>query len=465
MRAAGSLCNEEFGSVLGSGANQQERLLFPGPISRWTTTRKFGSVPNMSVDPPQPLPRINSIDAARGLVMFTMIFVNDIAGVSHQIVPDWMRHFHGRSGMTFVDLVFPAFLFMVGMSIPSALGGRLLAGEPVWKILLHVVARTFCLLLVGVLMVNDESPGPDMSGLSPDCWAVLMYLSAILAFCSISPAGRSETSPEMKWRWQSISRLARAIGFAGLLVLAFLFRGDKGQRIISLSPFVIHTSWFGILGLIAWAYLAGSIVFLAFRCNSLARLGCMALLLALYPADKTGVFDNFWLNRYVGIGGTLGAQPSITVAGSLLASILPPWRKLTLTATLRFTAWFILGCAAAALLLEGLYGINKNEATPSWCLWACAVTALVWLVFHLLSDLGSIHPAVRVFALAGRNVLLAYLFSEMLPSAASLSHLDDFLGKIGEMGFFAAVLRSAGLAAAILAVTIGLNRIGFRLKI
>ena len=77
--------------------------------------------------------RIVSIDALRGLVMFSMIFVNDIAGVSNTIVPPWMKHFHGKSGMTFVDLVFPAFLFIVGMSIPFALGSRLDRGEPLWK--------------------------------------------------------------------------------------------------------------------------------------------------------------------------------------------------------------------------------------------------------------------------------------------------------------------------------------------
>src|SRR5690242_17820252 len=60
-------------------------------------------------------PRITSIDALRGFVMFMMIFVNDLAGAG-KIVPDWMVHFSDRhrrgSGMTFVDLVFPAFLFM-----------------------------------------------------------------------------------------------------------------------------------------------------------------------------------------------------------------------------------------------------------------------------------------------------------------------------------------------------------------
>jgi heparan-alpha-glucosaminide N-acetyltransferase len=395
--------------------------------------------------------RVISIDAARGLVMFTMIFVNDIAGVSHKIVPDWMRHFKGRSGMTFVDLVFPAFLFIMGMSIPSALGGRLRAGGPVWKTLLHVVLRTLALLVIGVLMVNDENPGNDMCGLSPDLWAVLMFLSAIFAFCSVPS------------RW--ISRGLRGAGLAGLIVLAFMFRGDKGQRIISLSPFVINTSWYGILGLIGWAYLVGSMVYLVFRTNAVALLGCMVLLLALYPADRMGAFDDFWLNRFLGIGEMLGAHPSITVGGLLLASILPPLEKTGLTARLRFTASFVLGCAAAALLLEGLYGINKNEATPSWCLWACAVTALIWLVFHILSDLGSVHPAAKICAVAGRNVLLAYLLSEMLPSLMSLVRVDEWYDKLGDVNLAAAIARSAALGVVLLAATAGLNRIGFRLRI
>jgi heparan-alpha-glucosaminide N-acetyltransferase len=419
----------------------------------------------MSMDADQRPARVTSIDAARGLVMFTMIFVNDIAGVSHKVVPDWMRHFKGRSGMTFVDLVFPAFLFIVGMSIPSALGGRLRAGEPVWKTLLHIVARTCSLLVIGILMVNDENPGAEMAGLSPDLWAVLMYLSAILAFCSISPPARTEPSPETKRRWQWYSRVIRLAGLAGLLALAFMFRGDQGQRIISLSPFAIHTSWYGILGLIGWAYLVGSVVYLTFRANSVALLGCMVLLLAFYPADKTGAFDNFWLSRYVGLGETLGSQAAITVAGLLLASILPPAGTLGLTGRLRFTAWFILGCAAAALLLGGLYGINKNEATPSWCLWACVFTALVWVVFHLLSDIGSIHPIAKLFAVAGRNVLLAYLFSEMLPSAFALLRVDAWYDKVGEIGLAAAIARSAGMSVALLAATVGLNRLGFRLRI
>src|SRR3979409_1269679 len=99
----------------------------------------------MEPTPGTPAARITSLDELPGLVMFMMIFVNDLAGAG-RIVPDWMVHFsdrhHGGSGMTFVDLVFPAFLFIVGMSVPFALGSRIAKGEPLLKTLGHVALRT-----------------------------------------------------------------------------------------------------------------------------------------------------------------------------------------------------------------------------------------------------------------------------------------------------------------------------------
>jgi len=153
------------------------------------------------------------------------------------------------------------------------------------------------------------------------------------------------------------------------------------------------------------------------------------------------------------------------VAGVLLASVLIPAGRVALAGRVRFALLFMAGCAAAALLLNGLYGINKNQATPSWCLWACAITAALWLIFHLLADLGPVHPLARVLAVAGQNVLLAYLLSEMLPSAVSLFGLDDWYSSLGAVNLAGAVARSAGCAALILAVTAGLNRVGFRLKL
>ena len=407
--------------------------------------------------------RITSIDALRGLVMFTMIYVNDIAGAG-KIVPDWMVHFSDRhgtaSGMTFVDLVFPAFLFIVGMSIPFALGSRVQKGEPVWKTLLHILVRTGSLLFVGVLMVNG-SPSSEKMGWSSALWSTLLYLSAIFAFCEILPPGKSESSA--RWRIGSLS--LRAFGFASLVFLAFAFVGKDGHRIVTVSPFSLHTEWWGILGLIGWAYLIGAVVFLLFGNHRTALLGCLALLFCLFPADRTGAFNGIWLANHVSFGVTLGSQAAITVAGVLLASILMATEAATVGARVRFTLLFIAGTTAAALLLHGLYGINKNSATPSWCLWACAITAALWLLFFLVADVGPTGWITRPLAVAGQNVLLAYLLSDLLPSALGLFHLGDWYWRLSQPDLAHAVARSAGCGVLILAATAGLNRLGFRLKL
>jgi len=290
-----------------------------------------------------------------------------------------------------------------------------------------------------------------------------MYLSAIFAFLSLSSQPTLHPAPERPNRTASL--VIRFIGFVSLVILAMVFQGKDNQRIITLAPFSIHTSWFGILGLIGWAYLVSATVFLIFSTHRTALLGCMVLLMCLYPAAKTGIFDHFWLNHYVSIGGTLGSQAAITVAGLLLGSILVSPTAVSVPARTLFAFLFIAGCAAGALLLHGLYGINKNSATPSWCLWACAITALLWLIFYLLCDVAHLDILAKPFALAGANVLLAYLISEMLPSALNLLQLDEWYRGLAEPNLAQAISRSASCALLILSLTTGLNYLGVRLKL
>jgi predicted acyltransferase len=395
--------------------------------------------------------------------MFTMICVNDLAGAG-KIVPDWMVHFsdrHKGSGMTFVDLVFPAFLFIVGMSIPFAFNSRLQKGEPVGKLLLHILARTFSLLIIGVLMVN-EAPSSEKMGWSAALWQTLMFASAILAFCAIAPRGKTQANAKP---WRIISFCIRVLGVAGLAWLAFAWCGDQGERIITLSPFSLRTEWWGILGLIGWAYLVAAVVYLIFRGQRTALLGCMVLLFCLFAADRKNVFDNFWLANVVSIGETLGSQAAITVAGLLLASILTAPDLGKLRARIQSTLLFIAAMAIGALLLQKLYGISKNNATPPWCLWSCAITAALWLIFHFVCDVRRIGAITTPLTIAGQNVLLAYLLSEMMPSLLDNCNLGDWYWRLSQPNLACAVGRSVACGILVLALTAGLNRLGFRLKL
>lgn len=65
---------------------------------------------------PQPKQRLNSLDILRGLTMIGMILV-DNAGPH----PPWFIDHAAWDGLTPADLIFPSFLFIMGMAVPLAM--------------------------------------------------------------------------------------------------------------------------------------------------------------------------------------------------------------------------------------------------------------------------------------------------------------------------------------------------------
>ena len=96
-----------------------------------------------------------AIDMLRALTMFTMIFVNDFWKVHD--VPHWLEHaVYGEDFMGLADIVFPCFLFAVGMSIPYAIERRYAKGFSAESTLGHILSRTFALLVMGAFITNSE---------------------------------------------------------------------------------------------------------------------------------------------------------------------------------------------------------------------------------------------------------------------------------------------------------------------
>jgi heparan-alpha-glucosaminide N-acetyltransferase len=448
--------------------------------------------------------RITSIDAARGFVMLTMIYVNDLAGAAPGIVPWWMNHYDEmrprppvEDGMTFVDMVFPGFLFLVGMSIPFALGNRLKKGEPWWSVLGHVVVRTLSLLTLGILMVNAENGPNHAAGLSRDGWTALMFTCGILAFVDLSPFWLGKDDLRSKKLWRGISGVIRVLGMAGLIVLAFAYQNVSKKtghvtHLITLWPFSIRTEWFGILGMIGWSYFMAAVVYLFFRNRRLPLAVATALLLGFWVANQNGSFDHFYLpgflapigdaiaavvggiNRHVDWG--IGSSAAITTAGILLATILVTPDTAATWARIKFTLLFVGSTALGAMLFYKPFLVWKDSATPPWCLWAMAITGAVWLVFYAVGDVLKWTWVTKPFAIAGQNVLLAYLFSEMMESVLNLMsqftqsmfHLAGpakWYDTLGGPTLGHAMARALGIGIVLLALTAGLNRGGLRLKL
>ena len=121
--------------------------------------------------------RILSVDALRGLTMMMMLFVNDIPSLRD--IPQWLLHAATQEDrMGFSDLVFPCFLFCVGMSVPlSVEQRRQVRGESDWQIAGHVLKRTLVLLALGLLTLNN---GGVEEGLSYAQFNLLMVVGVVL---------------------------------------------------------------------------------------------------------------------------------------------------------------------------------------------------------------------------------------------------------------------------------------------
>lgn len=402
-------------------------MLLRVPAPRRTVPPAMATSPTA---PHAPLPRVLSVDALRGLTILVMIFVNDVAGVAN--TPGWMEHFHVvrpdgsldwyANGMTFVDVVFPAFLFIVGVSIPFAIGRRLDRGEPARRVGMHVLTRTLGLLIAGVFMVND-APDWQAMGWPQHLWKTLMYTGIILTW--VDP-------PRERGPGRMIAILTRLIGAGLLAFLALSYRDRAGVAADAgwwRQHVQMHTSWWGILGLIGWAYLVACAAYTALRRNMAGMVGVVALLHCLCFADRAGVFASggllAWLgglDQWLDIGSVLGSHGGITCAGVVLGMMLMPGSPVqTHTARVRWGLLFGLGLFTAGVLLYQLHGlhtmftINKNAATPPWCLICSALTVWGWVVLYWLMDVrrqawighGLLTPS-------GQAPLMAYVLHPLL---------------------------------------------------
>src|SRR6478736_3409892 len=108
--------------------------------------------------------RLSTIDILRAVTMVLMIFVNDLWSLTG--IPLWLEHVErGVDGIGLADVVFPAFLFIVGLSIPYAMENRRRKGDSSSQLFQHVLVRGFALLLMGVFLVNGESINESATGM------------------------------------------------------------------------------------------------------------------------------------------------------------------------------------------------------------------------------------------------------------------------------------------------------------
>src|SRR4029450_5371617 len=114
-----------------------------------------GSGPVTGSRPPSSQPRLVSLDVLRGLTVAGMVLVNNPGTWSAIYAP--LRH-AAWHGWTPTDMVFPFFVFIVGVAIPIALGPRL-EGSGQAGALGRVVRRSAIIFGVGLFLKNPPAVG------------------------------------------------------------------------------------------------------------------------------------------------------------------------------------------------------------------------------------------------------------------------------------------------------------------
>ncbi len=95
--------------------------------------------------------RLTSLDAFRGFAIAGMLFVNNPGTWDETIVPHQLLHSEWF-GCTFADLIFPFFLFIVGVAMPFSDAKKREAAVPYWKEILVAARRALLLYFFGAFL-------------------------------------------------------------------------------------------------------------------------------------------------------------------------------------------------------------------------------------------------------------------------------------------------------------------------
>jgi len=337
--------------------------------------------------------RVASIDIFRGLTMVVMVFVNQLGEMKG--MPWWTVHMPANiNAMTYVDMVFPFFLFIVGMSLPLAIQHRLSKGDSELGLWAHVAIRSVGLMVLGLILANREKVDAQLTHMAQNIWTLLALLGAILFWISYPDS----------LRYKNLFRAVKISGLVLLVAMLAIFRRLTAEGHVAW----IDTSYWEILGIIGWTYLSVCILYIPTRrwkwmqVTWFIALSVMNIFSAAHWITFTKLPNYIWPFKS-------GAGQSIVMSG-LLTSLL--FLTDTFTASRRLKTIWALGFAAALFVAGWLvtpFGISKVRATPTWCMVCSAAAICTFLVLYWVCD---VQKRVR-WALpakpAGSNTLLTYL--------------------------------------------------------
>jgi predicted acyltransferase len=363
----------------------------------------MGGLEGPPISPAAPAtPRLISLDAFRGITVAAMVLVNN-PGTWRAVYPP-LRHAEWH-GWTPTDLIFPFFLFIVGVAIPLALGRRVGGGEARSAVVAKILRRSVIIFGLGLLL--HAVPDFDLANIRiPGVLQriAVCYLVAALLFLWTG------------WRGQA--------GLVGALLLGY-------WAALTLVP----VPGFGTGNLEPEANLAAYIdrAVLGRHIWRAARVYDPEGLLSTAPAIATtllGVLAGHWLRagrtREATVRGLLVAGAAGVGLGGLWGLWFP------INKSLWTSSYATLTAGAALIGLAACYWLVEVRGRRGWAR-PFVVLGVNALALFFLSSLGArLLIVVKVERASGRGSLHALLFDHLFapwasPINASLAYALTYL--------------------------------------
>ncbi|QSX73473.1 DUF1624 domain-containing protein [Lysobacter arenosi] len=302
----------------------------------------------MSASPAATPARFASVDALRGITVAAMLLVNNPGDWGHVYAPLLHAHWHG---CTPTDLIFPMFLFIVGVSITLALVPRLERGDAQAALTRTVLVRATRIVGLGLLLHLCALWAFDLAH-----YRVMGVLQRIgLCFAA---AGLLALHARPRTQWLVLAALL--IGYGALLAA-----GGSYEPFVNLASRIDHA----LLGVHVYQ---------------------------LDPASGRG-------HDPEGVVSTLGA-----LATTVLGMRAGDWLRRRESRALWLAGAIVM---ALGLAWSWWQPFNKNLWTPSYVLWTGGIACWVLAAVHWLVDRKGLPALGRAF---GVNAIAAYAGSAFM---------------------------------------------------
>ena len=324
-----------------------------------------------AVPPPPARERLLSLDVFRGLTVAAMLLVNNPGTWS--AVYDPLEH-AAWHGWTPTDLIFPFFLFIVGVAMSYSFPGQLARGISPGRVFARAAKRSAILFGLGLLL------------------AAFPYYNLDLAHLRIPGV---------------LQRIGLAFFLASAVVL---FLRPRAQAAVAAALLLGY--WAAMTLVPVPGYGAGD----------LSKDGNLA---AYVDRAVLGTNHMWAAARTWDPEGLLSTLPA--VATVLLGVFAGRWMRGERSAAERLVGMFV---AANVLLVGGLiwaaaFPINKNLWTSSYALFTAGMALHVLAMCHWAVDVRGWRRWARPFAAFGVNAIAAFFLSGVMARLLNLVKVGD----------------------------------------